>query len=99
MFGNIDTGPACETSPADRKSTRLNSSHLGSSYAVFCLKKKRAHSYNTASCTLIGLLPLAVVNSLRFRYSLFCGFGGMCLFRLHHTAAKQTSIKWHGTEA
>src|SRR5258705_8089452 len=33
----------------DRKSTRLNSSHLGISYAVFCLKKKtrppwRAHS-------------------------------------------------------
>src|SRR5262245_64773604 len=25
----------------DRKSTRLNSSHLGSSYAVFCLKKKK----------------------------------------------------------
>src|ERR1035441_1767471 len=25
---------------ADRKSTRLNSSHLGISYAVFCLKKK-----------------------------------------------------------
>src|ERR1035438_10674065 len=26
----------------DRKSTRLNSSHLGISYAVFCLKKKNA---------------------------------------------------------
>src|SRR5262245_63450609 len=26
---------------SDRKSTRLNSSHLGISYAVFCLKKKR----------------------------------------------------------
>src|SRR5947199_7346724 len=26
--------------PLDRKSTRLNSSHLGISYAVFCLKKK-----------------------------------------------------------
>src|SRR5688500_19417068 len=26
----------------DRKSTRLNSSHLVSSYAVFCLKKKRS---------------------------------------------------------
>src|SRR5262245_48220243 len=26
--------------PPDRKSTRLNSSHLGISYAVFCLKKK-----------------------------------------------------------
>src|SRR5205814_7013322 len=29
--------------PRDRKSTRLNSSHLGISYAVFCLKKKRTH--------------------------------------------------------
>src|SRR2546426_3179992 len=31
-------------SPADRKSTRLNSSHLVISYAVFCLKKKKQHS-------------------------------------------------------
>src|SRR5437773_7652080 len=31
--------------PVDRKSTRLNSSHITISYAVFCLKKKkRAHS-------------------------------------------------------
>src|SRR5262245_65141681 len=28
------------SSAEDRKSTRLNSSHLGISYAVFCLKKK-----------------------------------------------------------
>src|SRR5256885_10234480 len=27
--------------PSDRKSTRLNSSHLVISYAVFCLKKKQ----------------------------------------------------------
>src|SRR2546426_5847710 len=27
--------------PGDRKSTRLNSSHLVISYAVFCLKKKK----------------------------------------------------------
>src|ERR1035438_5158595 len=27
------------SAPVDRKSTRLNSSHLGISYAVFCLKK------------------------------------------------------------
>src|SRR5438067_9712439 len=27
---------------ADRKSTRLNSSHVSISYAVFCLKKKKA---------------------------------------------------------
>src|SRR5436853_5022809 len=39
-------GAACRRGRPDRKSTRLNSSHLGSSYAVFCLKKKntqRAH--------------------------------------------------------
>src|SRR5205814_10463736 len=30
--------------PPDRKSTRLNSSHLGISYAVFCLKKKNKNN-------------------------------------------------------
>src|SRR5256885_16359219 len=30
----------------DRKSTRLNSSHLVISYAVFCLKKKKKSTYN-----------------------------------------------------
>src|SRR2546426_6000124 len=35
---------------ADRKSTRLNSSHLVISYAVFCLKKKkRAHCHNVVA--------------------------------------------------
>src|SRR5438045_5220713 len=29
---------------SDRKSTRLNSSHLGISYAVFCLKKKKKYT-------------------------------------------------------
>src|SRR3712207_8405353 len=31
---------------ADRKSTRLNSSHANISYAVFCLKKKKKKKYN-----------------------------------------------------
>src|SRR5258705_5947478 len=34
-------GDRCDECRADRKSTRLNSSHLGISYAVFCLKKKK----------------------------------------------------------
>src|SRR5690606_42001485 len=38
----------------DRKSTRLNSSHVKISYAVFCLKKK----------TPLYLTPLALVNYL-----------------------------------
>src|SRR3712207_6856213 len=32
----------CSVGEADRKSTRLNSSHANISYAVFCLKKKIA---------------------------------------------------------
>src|SRR5256885_12866303 len=35
----------------DRKSTRLNSSHLVISYAVFCLKKKKTTRFQT-SCAL-----------------------------------------------
>src|SRR5205807_6296849 len=34
---------------ADRKSTRLNSSHLVISYAVFCLKKKKKTTRSTGS--------------------------------------------------
>src|SRR5258705_4502018 len=36
----VSTVPAGFASRRDRKSTRLNSSHLGISYAVFCLQKK-----------------------------------------------------------
>src|SRR5437899_8390177 len=35
----------------DRKSTRLNSSHLGISYAVFCLKKKKKNETNVTDTT------------------------------------------------
>src|SRR5258705_6929598 len=35
----------------DRKSTRLNSSHLGISYAVFCLKKKKHPNRKDATPT------------------------------------------------
>src|SRR5258705_4444302 len=37
----LDQASAIANKPGDRKSTRLNSSHLGISYAVFCLKKKK----------------------------------------------------------
>src|SRR4051812_49601202 len=37
-----DGGPGT-TSNIDRKSTRLNSSHMSISYAVFCLKKKKRY--------------------------------------------------------
>src|SRR5256885_12931137 len=47
-YTGTTTAPTCTpTAPAtrDRKSTRLNSSHLVISYAVFCLKKKNKPSF------------------------------------------------------
>src|SRR5690349_24179901 len=38
LHERVDLAMAVDT-PEDRKSTRLNSSHVESSYAVFCLKK------------------------------------------------------------
>src|SRR5256885_11925190 len=43
----IATGLGRVALVADRKSTRLNSSHLVISYAVFCLKKKNTPTANT----------------------------------------------------
>src|SRR2546426_8372682 len=45
---------------ADRKSTRLNSSHLVISYAVFCLKKKTPTSHHIEGVPFIHE-PLSVV--------------------------------------
>src|SRR2546430_10301232 len=57
-FGSGDSAGATESfkgvlgestlaNPADRKSTRLNSSHSQISYAVFCLKKKKTTNTHT----------------------------------------------------
>src|SRR2546422_1446968 len=48
LFGRMDMDELATPgyqilTPADRKSTRLNSSHGYISYAVFCLKKKKKH--------------------------------------------------------
>src|SRR2546429_6354293 len=42
---------------ADRKSTRLNSSHGYISYAVFCLKKKKTIPITKSTKSLLILLP------------------------------------------
>src|SRR5437899_8942494 len=43
----------------DRKSTRLNSSHLGISYAVFCLKKKKKTTPDRVNGALASHAPRA----------------------------------------
>src|SRR5256885_13268034 len=53
-FGRAEFNESSQGAPsssADRKSTRLNSSHLVISYAVFCLKKKN----KTAAKTVVQL--------------------------------------------
>src|SRR5258705_7556991 len=58
--GQFEGGVACaelEMNDLDRKSTRLNSSHLGISYAVFCLKKKK-HTSELQSLSHLLYRPL-----------------------------------------
>src|SRR3989442_4283608 len=48
VAGPQDIGPVIAflaSDEADRKSTRLNSSHVRISYAVFCLKKKKDNDF------------------------------------------------------
>src|SRR5256885_11649188 len=49
-------------SQTDRKSTRLNSSHLVISYAVFCLKKKTKISLHAATALTLRTLPRRQVH-------------------------------------
>src|SRR6267378_1172258 len=73
--------PACSwlCSRRDRKSTRLNSSHVEISYAVFCLKKKKKHpipslapSQNVFKCSVSQ-------RTRRMRFGLF-----VYVLLLHH---------------
>src|SRR2546426_4657805 len=48
-----DEGPGSGLYKSDRKSTRLNSSHLVISYAVFCLKKKKNNTIALVLQTIV----------------------------------------------
>src|SRR5256885_10500204 len=56
---NVTRSPLCsfDSTSSDRKSTRLNSSHLVISYAVFCLKKKK-HQHHRRDVPLLVLSGL-----------------------------------------
>src|ERR1039458_5494851 len=65
MWGRLST---CGGLATDRKSTRLNSSHLGISYAVFCLKKKKTECSATSGRVLATSISPATQRT-RPRYS------------------------------
>src|SRR5256885_8394969 len=48
----------------DRKSTRLNSSHLVISYAVFCLKKKKNNLSTIVHCKIKELLSVGRIHAM-----------------------------------
>src|SRR5436853_118799 len=56
----LDHNCVIETAEKDRKSTRLNSSHLGISYAVFCLKAPATTEIYTLS--LHDALPICKLH-------------------------------------
>src|SRR5437870_7301386 len=77
--------PRCPPRGGDRKSTRLNSSHVATSYAVFCLKKKNyrrffpagnatgsvsvSPSVSIGTLTTLGYPPSCLDESLQAHYS------------------------------
>src|ERR1035441_10963913 len=65
-FAFLPLGTESAPCSRDRKSTRLNSSHLGISYAVFCLKKK-----NIQQPSLLSLW-----GSWSVSLTIVCGRGG-----------------------
>src|ERR1039458_1576329 len=76
---------------ADRKSTRLNSSHLGISYAVFCLRKNR-WGFGATTDDWLGVWRVGA--SPRSRSS---GNGGLLgLFFNGRAAAKLSPLSLHG---
>src|SRR5256886_9088797 len=83
---------------ADRKSTRLNSSHSQISYAVFCLKKKKQTQSNrlrinqaSSNCSaLSGAIRICVVEShtrMIGSVSLYLRACRICEARRLHTCA------------
>src|SRR5947199_1615065 len=80
---DADFPPLCKraqrSSARDRKSTRLNSSHLGISYAVFCLNKKKE---NDRGLTGASFKNVATRNGNRLA-------SRRLFFTLYHTAFRR----------
>src|SRR5437660_7752756 len=56
------SNPSRSLPARDRKSTRLNSSHVAISYAVFCLKKKNKKNQISSVITMQPSMQLLIKN-------------------------------------
>src|SRR5258705_9816136 len=59
LVDHVARDPLAAVGHRDRKSTRLNSSHLGISYAVFCLKKKKQNQMLSPAADQVQTYVLA----------------------------------------
>src|SRR3989454_6605959 len=86
QFG-VAAEPVVASQRQDRKSTRLNSSHLVISYAVFCLKKKKNTEHDKAQHTEVAdETPRATWPCARAAADV-CSEG--CLCRLVHATPRE----------
>src|SRR5256885_2792108 len=87
---NKAVGLMTEGAAVDRKSTRLNSSHLVISYAVFCLKKKNRLSFyiHIAGNYLIHNVLKNGTTRLQFTGNYVCS-------QLHDIADVRASLSLH----
>src|SRR5256885_11959186 len=69
------TGSIGTSTLEDRKSTRLNSSHLVISYAVFCLKKKKTHAMRATATSILYALH---IDHAQHADSLSVRLDGLC---------------------
>src|SRR3989442_74638 len=68
----------------DRKSTRLNSSHVRISYAVFCLKKKKTHTEQPPNDTDRWLRMYCIVS-----FFISCALHRFLFFFFNDTATTE----------
>src|SRR5256885_11054394 len=78
---------------ADRKSTRLNSSHLVISYAVFCLKKKTNADLTTPSAALSRSAFEVTIAGFLLPISAMNGFGYGCFMTKYLYSCMPTSLE------
>src|SRR5437667_6492260 len=66
--GSVDAGIGKQKGPGDRKSTRLKSSHITISYAVFCLKKKKRMQSHDGSYDSVNIYGMSKVGDSDYEH-------------------------------
>src|SRR5437870_9159164 len=66
VFGQFPDSARQQRDLEDRKSTRLNSSHVAISYAVFCLKKKKTTITSSTTHASLVFSTISITHSISY---------------------------------